>query len=134
MRLTREIPKWAPSRLDGPAADRQLWAIGTPKPDIRVCTSSGSFRLRAAMRPSNCRDRDAPTADVRYPEYRSMFISSLYGRRAAEVELWPSQGEAAARSTDLTDDLVVAPAVLDQRSAEAMSRLIGGEGMNLPAL
>jgi hypothetical protein len=37
-----------------------------------------------------------------------LFIASLYGRRTAEVELWPSQREAAARSTDLTDDLVVA--------------------------
>lgn len=43
-----------------------------------------------------------------YPRYRDLFIRSLYGRRVAEVELWPSQREAAARSTDLTDDLVVA--------------------------
>jgi replicative superfamily II helicase len=43
-----------------------------------------------------------------YPGYRRMFILSLYGRRAAEVELWPSQREAAARSADLSDDLVVA--------------------------
>lgn len=43
-----------------------------------------------------------------YAELRSTFISSLYARRAAEVELWPSQREAAARSTNLTDDLVVA--------------------------
>lgn len=43
-----------------------------------------------------------------YGENRRLFIASLYGRRNAEVELWPSQREAAARSTDLTDDLVVA--------------------------
>ena len=43
-----------------------------------------------------------------YAEHRRLFIASLYGRRSAEVELWPSQREAAARSTDLTDDLVVA--------------------------
>ncbi|AMS45550.1 DEAD/DEAH box helicase [Aminobacter aminovorans] len=43
-----------------------------------------------------------------YPDYRRLFIASLYGRKTAEVELWPSQREAAARSTDLTDDLVVA--------------------------
>jgi hypothetical protein len=43
----------------------------------------------------------------RYPELRELFISLLYGRRSAEVELWPSQREAARRSTDLTDDLVV---------------------------
>ncbi len=43
-----------------------------------------------------------------YPRYRDLFIRSLYARRAAEVELWPSQREAAKRATDLTDDLVVA--------------------------
>jgi replicative superfamily II helicase len=37
-----------------------------------------------------------------------MFIASLYARKNAEVELWPSQREAAKRSGDLTDDLVVA--------------------------
>jgi hypothetical protein len=43
-----------------------------------------------------------------YSEYRQLFISTLYGRRTGEVELWPSQREAARRSTDLSDDLVVA--------------------------
>ena len=43
-----------------------------------------------------------------YANYRRLFIASLYGRKNAEVELWPSQREAAVRSTDLTDDLVVA--------------------------
>jgi hypothetical protein len=33
---------------------------------------------------------------------------SLYCRKNAEVELWPSQREAARRSADITDDLVVA--------------------------
>ncbi len=47
-------------------------------------------------------------AEEKYSAYRRMFIDSLYGRRNAEVELWPSQREAAVRSTDLTDDLVVA--------------------------
>lgn len=52
----------------------------------------------------------APPAggEAEYSEYRRMFIASLYGRRNAEVELWPSQREAAVRSTDLSDDLVVA--------------------------
>ncbi|MCA1791514.1 MAG: DEAD/DEAH box helicase, partial [Thioalkalivibrio sp.] len=35
-------------------------------------------------------------------------MSSLFARKASEVELWPSQREAARRSTDVTDDLVVA--------------------------
>ena len=42
-----------------------------------------------------------------YDDMRALFIASLYGRRNAEVELWPSQREAVRRSTDLTDDLVV---------------------------
>lgn len=44
----------------------------------------------------------------RYAEMRRLFIASLYARKTAEIELWPSQREAARRSTDLTDDLVVA--------------------------
>lgn len=43
-----------------------------------------------------------------YGELRALFIGSLFARKNAEVELWPSQREAARRSTDLTDDLVVA--------------------------
>ncbi len=46
--------------------------------------------------------------EERYPDLRRLFISSLYARKASEVELWPSQREAAQRSTDVTDDLVVA--------------------------
>jgi hypothetical protein len=46
-------------------------------------------------------------AEQGYGELRRDFIASLYARRIAEVELWPSQREAAERSTDLTDDLVV---------------------------
>lgn len=47
-------------------------------------------------------------SEERYPDLRRLFISSLYARKTAEVELWPSQREAAQRSTDVTDDLVVA--------------------------
>jgi superfamily II DNA or RNA helicase len=47
-------------------------------------------------------------AAERGAELRGLFIGSLYARKNAEVELWPSQREAAHRSTDLTDDLVVA--------------------------
>ena len=43
-----------------------------------------------------------------YPDLRRLFIASLYSRKTSEVELWPSQREAAGRSTDVTDDLVVA--------------------------
>jgi hypothetical protein len=47
-------------------------------------------------------------AEEQYPDLRRLFISSLYARKSSEVELWPSQREAARRSTDVKDDLVVA--------------------------
>ncbi|WP_216923348.1 DEAD/DEAH box helicase [Synechococcus sp. CCAP 1479/9] len=47
-------------------------------------------------------------SEEKYPDLRRLFISSLYARRTSEIELWPSQREAAQRSTDVTDDLVVA--------------------------
>ncbi len=43
-----------------------------------------------------------------YPKLRKEFILSLYARDVSEVELWPSQMEATKRSSDITDDLVVA--------------------------
>jgi hypothetical protein len=46
--------------------------------------------------------------EANYGELRKLFIASLYSRKNAEVELWPSQREAARRSADITDDLVVA--------------------------
>ncbi|MFO0970569.1 MAG: DEAD/DEAH box helicase [Gemmataceae bacterium] len=47
-------------------------------------------------------------ATEKYPDLRRLFIGSLYARKNSEVELWPSQREAARRSTDVKDDLVVA--------------------------
>jgi hypothetical protein len=38
---------------------------------------------------------------------RDVFIASLYRRRRSEIDLWPSQLEAANRAVDQTDDLVV---------------------------
>src|SRR5258706_2655402 len=46
--------------------------------------------------------------DQAFPSLREQFLASLYDRKVSEVELWPSQIEAAGRSTDLTDDLIVA--------------------------
>lgn len=43
-----------------------------------------------------------------YARLRQLFIGSLFARKSSEIELWPSQLEAARRSTDVTDDLVVA--------------------------
>lgn len=49
-----------------------------------------------------------PGGEESYSELRQLFIASLYRRKDAEVELWPSQLDAARRSSDITDDLVVA--------------------------
>ncbi|MGE0852985.1 MAG: DEAD/DEAH box helicase [Hyphomicrobiaceae bacterium] len=43
-----------------------------------------------------------------YPAMRGLFLAVLYARPNSEIELWPSQREAARRSTDLTDNLIVA--------------------------
>lgn len=51
---------------------------------------------------------NGPQGSENYDLLRRMFISALYSRRAAEVELWPSQIEAAKRAVDIRDDLVVA--------------------------
>ncbi|MFU3884454.1 DEAD/DEAH box helicase [Pseudomonas aeruginosa] len=57
--------------------------------------------------------RNLPTeppegSEEKYPDLRRLFIASLFARKTSEVELWPSQREAAQRSTDVTDDMVVA--------------------------
>ena len=44
---------------------------------------------------------------VAWQEARSLFIASLFRRRRAEIELWPSQIEGAQRAVDSTDNLVV---------------------------
>ncbi|MCH8829168.1 MAG: DEAD/DEAH box helicase, partial [Planctomycetes bacterium] len=49
-----------------------------------------------------------PAGAENYEELRGLFLASLYARNTSEVELWPSQLDAARRATDLTDDLVVA--------------------------
>jgi len=49
-----------------------------------------------------------PDGADNYGALREMFLASLYSRKIAEVELWPSQIGAARRAIDLTDDLVVA--------------------------
>ena len=48
-----------------------------------------------------------PGGSESFGEMRELFLASLYARRSSEVELWPSQREAARRAADLTDDLVV---------------------------
>ena len=49
-----------------------------------------------------------PSGDVAaWQSIRSLFTALLYKRRRAEIELWPSQIDAARRSVDASDDLVV---------------------------
>jgi hypothetical protein len=51
---------------------------------------------------------NGPAGADGYQGLRKLFIGELYSRKVAEVELWPSQIEAAHRAIDVTDDLVVA--------------------------
>ena len=51
---------------------------------------------------------EGPPDATDYQELRRLFIGELYSRETAEVELWPSQAQAAPRAVDITDDLVVA--------------------------
>lgn len=39
-------------------------------------------------------------------DLRSLFIASLFSRKKGEIELWPSQMEAAKRSIDMSDNLI----------------------------
>ena len=51
---------------------------------------------------------DSPTGgEENYPPLRELFLAQLYSRKIAEVEVWPSQREAALRAGDVHDDLVV---------------------------
>jgi hypothetical protein len=51
--------------------------------------------------------QDGPQGSRNYPTVREIFLASLYSRKVAEIELWPSQISAAQRATDLSDDMVV---------------------------
>ncbi len=42
-----------------------------------------------------------------WQQLRQLFIATLFGRKRSEIELWPSQIDAARRSVDSTDNLVV---------------------------
>ena len=48
-----------------------------------------------------------PEGSENYEELRGLFLASLYARNLSEIELWPSQLDAAKRAIDLEDDLVV---------------------------
>ncbi|WP_449101778.1 DEAD/DEAH box helicase [Pseudomonas veronii] len=87
-------------RLAGNAANVPLWWTS------RVCRSLIDDLWENSLH--ELLPKDSPAGgEEDYPRLRSIFLASLYSRGASEVELWPSQREAATRSIDLTDDLVV---------------------------
>ncbi|WP_245223518.1 DEAD/DEAH box helicase [Ruegeria sp. HKCCSP346] len=61
---------------------------------------SNTFHERVPLQPMGGEADD-------WPALRELFIASLYQRPKAEIDLWPSQIEAAARAVDQSDDLVV---------------------------
>jgi superfamily II DNA/RNA helicase len=61
---------------------------------------SSTFHERVPLQPAG-----GVAAD--WPRLRELFIASLQRRAKAEIDLWPSQTEAAARAVDQSDDLVV---------------------------
>ena len=46
-------------------------------------------------------------AAANWPILRDLFISSLYKRSRSEIDLWPSQLDAAARALNIADNMVV---------------------------
>ena len=61
---------------------------------------SSTFHERVPLQPAGGEAAD-------WPRLRELFIALLQRRPKAEVDLWPSQIEAAARAVDQSDDLVV---------------------------
>ncbi|SDH40588.1 DEAD/DEAH box helicase [Paraburkholderia phenazinium] len=61
---------------------------------------SSTFHERVPFRPAGGEAAD-------WPALRGLFIALLHSRSKAEVDLWPSQIEAANRAVDQSDDLVV---------------------------
>lgn len=61
---------------------------------------SNTFHERVPLQPLGGEAAD-------WPALRELFIASLHQRRKAEIDLWPSQIESAARAVDQSDDLVV---------------------------
>ncbi len=61
---------------------------------------SSTFHVRVPLQPTG-----GIAAD--WPRLRQIFIATLQRRAKAEIDLWPSQTEAAARAVDESDDLVV---------------------------
>lgn len=61
---------------------------------------NSSFHVRLPLEPA-----DGTLED--WKPYRELFIATLFRRGRAEIDLWPSQIEAASRALDLADNMVV---------------------------
>jgi superfamily II DNA/RNA helicase len=61
---------------------------------------SSTFHERVPLQPAG-----GVAAD--WPRLRQLFIATLQRRAKAEIDLWPSQTEAASRAVDQSDDLVI---------------------------
>ncbi|MDH2351172.1 DEAD/DEAH box helicase [Bradyrhizobium sp. SSUT112] len=61
---------------------------------------SNTFHERLPRQPAGGEAAD-------WPRLRELFIALLQSRQRAEVDLWPSQVDAASRAVDQTDNLVV---------------------------
>lgn len=61
---------------------------------------SNTFHERVPLQPAGGEAAD-------WPQLRELFIALLQRRPKAEVDLWPSQIDAASRAVDQSDDLVV---------------------------
>lgn len=61
---------------------------------------SSTFHERVPLQPTGGEAAD-------WPRLRELFISLLQRRPKSEIDLWPSQIEAASRAVDQSDDLVV---------------------------
>lgn len=77
------LPQWWAHRI---AIHPDLW--------------SSTFHERVPLQPAGGEAAD-------WPRLRELFIALLQRRPKSEVDLWPSQIEAAARTVDQSDDLVV---------------------------
>ncbi|CAN7427599.1 DEAD/DEAH box helicase [Caulobacter sp. LjRoot300] len=79
------VPQWWCHRLSIHLLD-ELWDC--------------SFHTRLAPKSPDPQARD-------WPQMRELFIASLFRRARAEIDLWPSQIEAAKRALEVKDNLVV---------------------------
>lgn len=71
-----------------------------------------------------------PDGAENYATMRDLFVASLYARDVSEIELWPSQLDAATRATAIDDDLVVAlpTSAGKTRAAEVCTLMALGAG------